>query len=374
MESMTYAGSAGVNYALMDPFKLQAQLAARETDKEIKRFGFNVVEWTRGESAFLIETPWAYFGFVVEGLGTKSLVADAMRLAKDLKSLTGVTHYDKVAQCNAAMAFNDLCTVGAMPLVYGQYTAVGESEWFEDEQRAKDLIEGTKKACLQARCVWGGGETPTLKGIIVPGTVDLAGATFGIIPYNNRVINPARIKHGDVIVMIESSGIHANGLSLARKIAEKVKGGYLAKLPDSKTFGESLLEPTYIYSPLIEDCIDYGIDIHYAVNITGHGWRKLMRANEPFTYVIETLPHSLPIFEFMQEHGPVSDEEAYGNLNMGAGFALYVPQGDAEYIIENIAPMLGFRAFIAGHIEAGEKKVVIKPKGIVFEADTLAVR
>lgn len=373
MGGMTYAGT-GVNYDAMDPFKRMAQLAARDTSGVIGRLGFNVVEWTRGESVFLVETPHGYIGFVVEGLGTKSLVADALRLAMRMESETGKTFYSNVAQCNAAMAFNDLITLGAIPVVYSQYVAVGESEWFNDEARCRELIQGTMNACLLARCAWGGGETPTLKGIIVPGTVDLAGATFGVIEPKSRLIDSSRIRHGDAIIIIESSGVHANGLTLMRRIADKLPEGYLTKLPDGRTYGETLLDPTHIYTALVEDCFNAGVDIHYTVNITGHGWRKFMRATQPFSYVIERLPTQLPIFDFIQEHGPVDDYEAYGNLNMGAGFALYVPEADGDKVIDT-AQKLGLRAFDAGHIEdGGDKEVTIEPKKLEYFGDTLAVR
>ncbi|MFA5990742.1 MAG: AIR synthase-related protein [Candidatus Doudnabacteria bacterium] len=379
---MNYA-ETGVNYDELDPFKRMAQLAASETDSQLARFGFSVVKWTRGESAFLIETPWGYLGLVVEGLGTKALVADTYRLAEEIELSTNETFYDHAAQCNAAMAFNDLITLGVSPLIYSQYVAVGNSGWFNDQKRSEDLIQGTKNACLLARCVWGGGETPTLKGIINPETVDLAGATMGMIRQKERLINPSHIRQGDAIVIIESSGIHANGLTLARKIADKLPEGYLTKLSDGRTYGETLLDPTHIYVGLVEDCLNAGVNIHYAVNVTGHGWRKFMRATQDFTYVIETLPTQLPIFDFLQKHGPVDDTEAYGNLNMGAGFVLYVDEAQAAQVI-NIARRLkvrafvgkkrSLRAFVAGHIEKGDKKVVIKPKGLEFTAETLAVR
>ncbi len=98
-----------------------------------------------------------------------------------------------------------------------------------------------------------------------------------------------------------------------------------------------------------------------------------MRATQPFTYVIETLPTQLPIFDFLQQHGPVDDTEAYGNLNMGAGFALYVTEAEAAQVIK-VAGKLGLRAFVAGHIEDGDKKVVIKPKNLEYAGETLAVR
>lgn len=134
MKNMTYAGT-GVDYGAMDPFKRMAQMAALGTDHNLSRFGFSAVPWTRGESVFLIKTSWGYLGLVVEGLGTKSLVADALyKLASAMESLTGRSFYDNVAQCNAAMAFNDLITLGADPVVYGQYLAVGDSKWFDDER------------------------------------------------------------------------------------------------------------------------------------------------------------------------------------------------------------------------------------------------
>ena len=115
-------------------------------------------------------------------------------------------------------------------------------------------------------------------------------------------------------------------------------------------------------------------EILYAVNITGHGWRKLMRATEPFEYVIHTLPYQQPIFDFIQTHGPVEELEMYSNYNMGVGFALFVNSDSAEEILAYIQS-LGFRAHQAGYIrKSDQKRVIIEPKGIVFEADTLQVR
>lgn len=366
--NMTYAGT-GVNYDAMDPFKRMAQLAARETACNIQRLNggeFREFEPSRGESAYLIEAANSYFAHVEEGLGTKNLVADAMY------ALTGKSYYYEIAQDTVAMIVNDMATVGASPLSVAMHLAVGDSKWFDDQRRAKDLVEGWKDACDLARCIWGGGETPTLKGVVLPEAVVLAGSAIGVVSHKARLITD-RIEHGDAIVIIESSGIHANGLTLARRIADNLPEGYLTRLPNGRTYGETLLDPTHIYVGLIEDFLDAGIDIHYAVNITGHGWRKLMRAVRPFTYVINRLPHPQRIFEFIQKHGPVDDMEAYGNLNMGAGFALYVPIKYVDRIVWK-AKTLGLRAFIAGHIEDGEKKVVIQPKGLEYAGDTLAVR
>jgi phosphoribosylformylglycinamidine cyclo-ligase len=348
------------------------------TDRCVKRFGFSVVPWTRGESVFLVETPVGYLALVVEGLGTKNLVADAMyQIAQKVGVLDSGSFYDRVTQCNVAMAVNDMITLGALPICYGQYLAVGSSDWFKDKKRCHDLIEGTTRACFISRCTWAGGETPTLKGIIEPGAADLSGATMGFMP-KERLINPENIRHGDAILLFESSGIHANGLTLARTIADKLPKGYMTMLDDGRTYGETLLEPTHIYVGLVEDCQDAGVDIHYAVNITGHGWRKLMRANQPFAYVIKNIPQPSALFEFIQKYGPVDDREAYANFNMGAGFALYVPQEDVQKVravVDEHVFEYGFGMIAAGHVEKSEtKRVVIEPKELVYEADTLAVR
>ncbi|MBN1326284.1 phosphoribosylformylglycinamidine cyclo-ligase [Candidatus Falkowbacteria bacterium] len=372
-KGMTYSG-VGVNYDAMDPFKRAAQKAGLATSENILRLNMMEFEASRGESAYLIERSDCFLAHVEEGLGTKNLVAEIMY------KLTGQLFFGNVAQCTVAMIVNDMITLGALPISLAMHLAVGSSKWFDDKERAEDLVAGWKKACDLARCAWGGGETPTLRDIVGPETVVLSGSAIGIIEPKSRLIR-GNIQDGDAIIIFLSSGIHANGLTLAREIASKLPRGYLTLLEGPGgghlplTYGEVLLKPTTIYVPVIEDCLDAGIDIHYAVNITGHGWRKLMRHTDPFVYIVEEIPTPQPIFRFMQEHGPVSDEEAYGNLNMGAGFALYVSEKDVKRVMQ-ISEQNQIPAMVAGHIEkkGNQKKVIIKPKNITFAARTLKVR
>ena len=359
------------DYGPLDQFKRLAQAAAAKTAHNISDFAngeFHEASWSRGESAYLIEAAKSYLGHVEEGLGTKSLVADAMY------KLTGKSYYNVVAQDTVAMIVNDAATLGIRPLSIAMHVAVGESSWFDDDERAQDLIAGWSHACVLARCAWGCGETPTLEGIVMPGTALLSGSAVGFVKPKNRLINPANIRHGDAIVFIESSGVHANGLTDARRLAAKLRKGYLTPLRSGITFGAALLTPTFIYSGLVEDCLAGGVPIHYAVNITGHGWRKLMRAPQPFAYVIDRLPFLPPVFDFVRKRAEFSTKKMYGMYNMGAGFALYVPEKHVDTVL-HVARSHGLPAFLAGHIETGVTKIVhIKPEKIFFGSDSLAIR
>ncbi len=366
---MTYAGT-GVDYGAMDPFKLAAQRLAVLTAANADRLGITALEETRGESVYLFKDNGRIYGHVEEGLGTKNLVADAMYKLTEVAQ-----YYSDISQDAVAMIVNDMVTLGIQPLACAMHLAVGDSGWFKDERRSECLLYGWKNACDMAGCLWSVGETPTLKGVVVPGTFVLSGSAIGRRKFLQRLaIGPSAVRKGDSIVFLGSSGIHANGLTLAREIAEKLPNGYLTQVEGASNYGDELLKPTHIYAKFVEMCIDQGINIHYAVNITGHGWRKLMRAPHPFAYVIEAVPEVQPIFKFIQNHGPVSDEEAYGNLNMGAGFALYVQGKDVQEIIK-LGKLFDFKVMYAGHIdESPEKKVIIKPKGIEYLGSTLSVR
>lgn len=367
LQQPTTYSSTGVNYDAMDPLKRLAQLRARATSGALGRFGMHEVEQSRGESAYVWEEATSYRAFVVEGLGTKNLVADAMRQISDK------TYYDSLAQDTVAMIVNDLIVVGADPQVINAYFAVGSSDWFLDEQRARDLVEGWAKATGLADAVWGGGETPTLKGIIDPETIDLSGSAVGIIQPKTRLTLGDKLTAGDSILLLESNGIHANGLTLARTIATKLPDGYATLLSDGLSYGESLLAPTHIYARLIRDIFESGIDVHYLVNITGHGWRKLMRANRDLSYILNKVPEPQPVFSFIQEHSHNDATEMYGNFNMGAGFAIFLPQADVPKA-QQIIHRHNLLSTEAGYVDEGPKRVVIQPENITFLGDTLGVR
>jgi phosphoribosylformylglycinamidine cyclo-ligase len=363
---LTY-DQAGVNYDLIDPLKVTAQRAAAATASHLAGHGFSEVKASRGESAYVVDVGPFYVASIVECLGTKTLVADEMA------KLTGRSYFAGIAQDTIAMAVNDLITVGATPLVVQAYWAAGGSDWFGDAQRAQALVAGWKAACDTCQVAWGGGETPALAGIVEDGRIDLAASCTGLINPKERLSVGDKLGAGDAIVLLASSGIHANGLSLARKLAERLPQGYLTEIEPGLTYGEALLAPTALYSPVTEALWKAGIAPHYCANITGHGWRKLLRHPSALTYRIHTVPPKTAVLDFIQKQAGQDDREAYSTLNMGAGFAIFVKAEDAERTAQ-VARDCGIAAWVAGTVEAGEKQLLIEPLSIRFSEDDLHLR
>ncbi|MEN9663376.1 MAG: hypothetical protein RL324_2325 [Verrucomicrobiota bacterium] len=367
--SLSYE-SSGVRYDQLDAFKRACQKAARTTAGELTAHGYAEPATTRGESAYLIEGADHYLAHVEEGLGTKNLVADAVQAA------TGRTFYREIAIDTVATIVNDLATCGALPISVAMHAAVGESAWFGDAKRMEALVAGWAEGCKLAGAVWGGGETPTLRGIVEPETIVLAGSAIGrIAPKSLRITGDVRA--GDAIIFLASSGVQTNGLSLCRLIAEKLPQGYQTPIGfgDSRTYGEALLAPSVIYVAFVRECQRRNLKLKYAAHVTGHGWRKLMRLDEPFVYEI-TAPRPAPaLFRFIAQAGPVSEREMYATFNQGIGFAAYVDAQSADAVLA-AAKASGYDAWLAGTVrkEGSRKAVTVPSLGITFEGDTLQVR
>lgn len=364
--ALTYE-MAGVNYDQVDPIKLLAQQSASATAAQLAQHGLSEIAASRGESAYVLDAGPFYLASIVECLGTKILVADAVY--RD----TGRSFYASIAQDTIAMAVNDLITVGATPLVVQAYWAAGGSDWFADRQRAADLIKGWRAACETCGVSWGGGETPALAGVVEGGTIDLGASCTGIVKPKSRLSLGDNLAAGDAIVILASSGIHANGVSLARKLAERLPQGYQTDIGNGQSFGEALLAPTLLYAPVTEALAKAGVGVKYCVNVTGHGWRKLLRHTKALTYRIRTVPPVPAVLSFMQTETRLDNAEAYGTLNMGAGFAFFVSAAEADRTVA-IARECGIDAWRAGAVEAGPKQVIIEPIGVTYGADDLKLR
>ena len=365
--SLSYE-SSGVSYGPLDAFKRACQKAAFTTTDLLAAHGFREPSTIRGESAYLIEAEDHFLAHVEEGLGTKNLVADAVQAE------TGRCFYHAIGIDTVATITNDLVTCGALPIAVAMHAAVGSSEWFSDEHRAQELVRGFAEGCRSAGAVWGGGETPALKGLIEPSAIVLAGSAVGTIaPKSLRILGD--VQAGDAILFLASSGVQTNGLTLCRKIAESLPGRYGTLIGDGKTLGESLLAPSTIYVAFVRECQRRGVRLNYAAHVTGHGWRKLMRLEEPFVYEI-TEPRQPPaLFKFLMQSGPVAPREAFATFNMGIGFAVYVAPGLAAAALD-AARASGYDAWVAGTVrkDGNRKAVSIPSMGLEFEGNTLQVR
>jgi phosphoribosylformylglycinamidine cyclo-ligase len=364
---LTYEQS-GVVYDLIDPLKVAAQRAAASTAPLLGAHGFGEVAASRGESAYVVDVGPFYLASIVECLGSKALVADEMQ------RLTGRSFYAGIAQDTIAMAVNDLITVGATPLVVQAYWAAGGSDWFGDAQRARALVDGWKRACEVCGVAWGGGETPALAGIVEAGRIDLAASCTGLVNPKTRLTLGDGLADGDAIVLLASSGIHANGLSLARKLAERLPQGYLTPIDGGQTYGEALLAPTTLYSPVTEALAKAGIVPHYAANITGHGWRKLLRHPGAFSY---THPHRAAGAAGAALHpaaGPAGRRRGLRHAEHGRG--LRALRGGGRRRTHGTDRPCARRGRLGGRqrVEAGPKQLHIEPLGLRWEADALQLR
>lgn len=366
-----------VDYDILDPVKRKALELFQSTFGTIEdRLRIKVAPV--GETAAVLDFLDYDFmlAFNVEGLGTKNVIADKIyhelidkkEIADKMKAKEA---YRFIGQDTVAMSLIDLLAVGADPIAYGDLITAGDSRWFQDLERVDELLYGFKVAAELAGCAIPCGETPTLQNVVYPETLDLAGASVGIIKPKSRFMYGQKIKSGDCIYGLPSGGICSNGVSKARTIAEKLPDGYFTKLPNGSELGQELLMPTPIYVRPIIEMLDNGVDLHYIAPITGHGWKKIARARFPFSYIIETVPEPPILFQslikFGKEYGfDVSDSENYQVWNMGVFLTLIVPE-DHEETIRRITEKHEIDLFKLGFVEKGEHQVMIKPKNVIYK-------
>jgi len=253
-----------------------------------------------------------YLALATDGVGTKLLVAEA------------VEDYSTVGIDCIAMNVNDLIAAGVEPAAFVDYLAVDEP----NEALTAQLGEGLARGADEADMALVGGETAVMPEVVKG--FDLAGTVAGLATEDE--LFPGEAEAGDALVGFPSSGIHSNGLTLARKAATSGDGSYDDDYPYEgyETVGEALLEPTRVYAYLLEHLRD--VDVHAAAHVTGGGWTNLSRMGD-FAYdVTDPLP-AQDVFAFVQERGGVSDEEMHRTFNMGTGFVVALPESDAETLV-----------------------------------------
>ena len=276
-----------------------------------------------------------------DGVGTKQRIAQLM----DKHDTVGI---DCVAMC-----VNDIICCGAKPIFFLDYIAIGKN----DPEKVATLVSGVAEGCVQSGCALIGGETAEHPGTMEPNDYDLAGFSVGIVD-KAKVIDHSKMKAGDVILALPSSGIHSNGYSLVRKVFD-VESADLNKYFDElgSTLGEALLKPTIIYVKPVLKCIE-AADVKGISHITGGGFYENVPRCIPdgLCAKIDKAAIKTPaIFKMLQEKGNVDEHDMFNTYNMGVGMIVIVPKADVEKAIE----ALDCGAYVIGEIVAGEDKVTL---------------
>lgn len=365
-EKSAYA-KAGVDYGLMEPFKM----AMIETGKKTLSFPNKRDVFIREDITHSHGAVFEYRGKekhiwaqTQEGLGNKNWIAEWMYQ----NSGTGKTYYDSIGIDTALMIVNDLIAQGAMPVVFTDHVDVGSSEWFQDEKRSKDLAAGFLHVCEEVGMALPAGETATLKYLVKPEppitiAPSLSGSVTGIIAPASRLIT-GEIKPGYRIIGAASSGLHANGVSLVIKEALALPDQFLTKLPNGKTLGEEALIPTRSYVALVEALLDAGVKIGTFLPGTGDGVGKVAFDKRSFTYRITDWPAVPDLFTFFRENGlPLKD--CLKTFNWGVGYYIFVPPEEAARTVQ-IGTHAGYEMMELGGVEEGERQTIFEPENITL--------
>ena len=273
-----------------------------------------------------------------DGVGTK------LRLAIDLKK------HDTIGIDLVAMCVNDLVVQGAEPLFFLDYYATGKL----DVDVAADVVKGIADGCVQSGCALVGGETAEMPGMYHAGDYDLAGFCVGVVE-KSEIIDGSRVKNGDALIALGSSGPHSNGYSLVRKVIDVAGVNPATELLDNKPLSEHVLAPTKIYVKSVLALIKQA-DVHAIAHLTGGGfWENIPRVLPKNTKaVIDEKSWKWPsVFNWLQEKGNIDTYEMYRTFNCGVGMVIALPQEQVDTALA-ILKQAGENAWLIGHIEHAE--------------------
>ena len=293
-------------------------------------------------SALNVKEPVLVSG--TDGVGTKLKLAFEM----DKHDTIGI---DAVAMC-----VNDVLAQGAEPLVFLDYVAVGHNI----PEKIEAVVSGVAEGCRQAGCALVGGETAEMPGMYADGEYDIAGFTVGVVE-KSKLIDGSKVKAGDVLVGVASSGVHSNGFSLVRRIVA-TNGLKLNEKYDEtgeRTLGEVLLTPTKIYVKQVLEVIR-NCDVHGISHITGGGFDENIPRILHDGQGIEITEGSweiLPVFRLLERYGKVAHREMFNIFNMGIGMVIALDEKDAARAIE-ILTAAGERASVIGRVTDREGVVI----------------
>ena len=292
--------------------------------------------------------------FDLSSLGVKEpiLVSGTDGVGTKLKIAFAMDKHDTIGIDAVAMCVNDVLAQGAEPLIFLDYVAIGHNI----PEKVEAIVAGVAEGCRQAGCALVGGETAEMPGMYSDGEYDIAGYTTGVVE-KSRLIDGSKVKTGDVLVGIASSGVHSNGFSLVRKIVADAGLPLDLKVEEfgGRTLGETLLTPTRIYVKQVLDVIR-NCDVHGVAHITGGGFDEIIPRILHKGQGIEIEEGSweiLPVFRMLEKWGGVPHREMFNIFNMGIGMVLAVDESEAQKAIDILASH-GEKASVIGKIVDGE--------------------
>ena len=279
-----------------------------------------------------------------DGVGTKLVVAKM------------ANKHDTIGIDCVAMCVNDIICCGAKPIFFLDYIAIGKNE----PEKVATLVSGVAEGCVQSGCALIGGETAEHPGTMSADDYDLAGFAVGIVD-RAKIIDHDRMRPGDVVIALTSSGIHSNGYSLVRKVFNVEHadlGAYVDEL--GCTLGEELLRPTKIYVKPVLAAMDVA-DVHGVSHITGGGFYENIPRCIPdglCAKIDKSALRTPPIFSMLQRMGSIPERDMFNTYNMGVGMTMIVAKDDADKALAALKEN-GQDAYVIGEVVSGEEKVTL---------------
>ena len=284
------------------------------------------------------------------------LVSSTDGVGTKLKLAFAFNKHDTVGIDLVAMSVNDILVQGATPLFFLDYFATGKL----DVDTAHTVISGVAEGCRQSACALLGGETAEMPGMYAEGEYDIAGFTVGVVE-KSQLIDGSKVRAGDVLVGVASSGVHSNGFSLVRKIVADNCLNLRESYPElsNKQLGEVLLTPTKIYVKQVLEVVR-NCDVHGISHITGGGFDenipRILREGQGLE-IDEGSWEILPVFRFLEKYGKVAHREMFNIFNMGIGMVIALDAAEAQKAI-GILTEQGERATVIGRVTDTEGVVI----------------
>lgn len=296
------------------------------------------------------------FELNLKGINKPVLVSGTDGVGTKLKIAFLMNKHDTIGIDCVAMCVNDIICSGAKPLIFLDYIACGKNY----PKKISEIVKGIAKGCVQAGCSLIGGETAEMPGFYSKNEYDLAGYSTGIVD-KSKIIDGKKVKKGDIIIAIASSGAHSNGFSLVRKIFENYNLKNPVKELGKKSFGETLLTPTKIYvKPILK--VLQKVKVKGISHITGGGFYENIPRCIPNGFCAEIEKRNikiLPIFNYIQKCGKLKERDMFNTFNMGVGMCIIVSKSEVNKAID-ILNSCGEDAYIIGNIIEAKEKIIIK--------------